>query len=119
MLEVDLRGVVIGMRHAIHYMTASDGGSIINIASVAGLNASDRGTTTYSGCHARITAMSLPHGHLGVSRMGSSLRETPMFAPAPPPPQTGSPMSSTPAQRVRSASTSTFTSRLARLAPRQ
>lgn len=47
-LDVDLRGVIIGMKHAIPHMAASGGGSIINIASVAGLNASDRGTTTYS-----------------------------------------------------------------------
>lgn len=47
-LDVDLRGVIIGMKHAIPAMTERGGGSIINIASVAGMNASDRGTTTYS-----------------------------------------------------------------------
>jgi NAD(P)-dependent dehydrogenase (short-subunit alcohol dehydrogenase family) len=47
-LDVDLRGVIIGMKHAIPRIAQRGGGTIINIASVAGLNASDRGTTTYS-----------------------------------------------------------------------
>ena len=47
-LDVDLRGVIIGMKHAIPAMAAQGGGSIVNISSMAGLNASDRGTTTYS-----------------------------------------------------------------------
>jgi len=47
-LDVDLRGVVIGMKHAIPVIVKRGGGTIINIASVAGLNVSNRGTTTYS-----------------------------------------------------------------------
>jgi NAD(P)-dependent dehydrogenase (short-subunit alcohol dehydrogenase family) len=47
-LDVDLRGVIIGMKHAIPAIADNGGGSIVNVSSVAGLNASDRGTTTYS-----------------------------------------------------------------------
>jgi NAD(P)-dependent dehydrogenase (short-subunit alcohol dehydrogenase family) len=47
-LDVDLRGVIIGMKHAIPEIVKRGGGTIVNIASVAGLNVSHRGTTTYS-----------------------------------------------------------------------
>ena len=47
-LDVDLRGVVIGMKHAIPAIVERGGGSIINISSAAGLNAWDIGTAAYS-----------------------------------------------------------------------
>ena len=47
-LDVDLRGVVIGMKHAIPAIAERGSGTIVNISSAAGLNAWDVGTATYS-----------------------------------------------------------------------
>ena len=39
-MDIDLRGVILGMKHGIRAMVASGGGSIVNWSSVGGLNGS-------------------------------------------------------------------------------
>ncbi len=39
-MDIDLRGVILGMKHGIRAMLASGGGSIVNWSSVGGLNGS-------------------------------------------------------------------------------
>ena len=46
-MDVDLRGVLLGMKHGIRAMLETGGGSIINWSSIGGLNASP-GTGVYS-----------------------------------------------------------------------
>src|SRR5882757_4080985 len=69
----------------------------------------------------RFGARHAPHPcrEAGCSRTGSSFRQTPTFTAAPPPPQTGGPTSSMSEKRVSRARITTWTSRLARVAPRQ
>jgi NAD(P)-dependent dehydrogenase (short-subunit alcohol dehydrogenase family) len=55
-LDVDLRGVLLGMKHAIPAMIESGGGSIINWSSIGGLNASP-GTGVYSAAKAGVIAV--------------------------------------------------------------
>ncbi|MCJ7671011.1 MAG: SDR family oxidoreductase, partial [Acidimicrobiia bacterium] len=55
-LNVDLRGVLLGMKHAIPAMRESGGGSIINWSSIGGLNASP-GTGVYSAAKAGVIAL--------------------------------------------------------------
>ena len=47
-MDVNLRGVYLGMKYGIRAMVSSGGGSIINWSSAGGLGASDRGTSVYS-----------------------------------------------------------------------
>jgi NAD(P)-dependent dehydrogenase (short-subunit alcohol dehydrogenase family) len=47
-IDVNLRGVLLGMKHGIRAMVESGGGSIVNWSSVGGLNASPRGTSVYA-----------------------------------------------------------------------
>jgi NAD(P)-dependent dehydrogenase (short-subunit alcohol dehydrogenase family) len=47
-MDVDLRGVLLGMKHGVRAMLKTGGGSIINWSSVGGLNASHRGTGVYA-----------------------------------------------------------------------
>ena len=48
-MDVDLRGVLLGMKHGIRAMIDSaGGGTIVNWSSVGGLNASPFGTSVYS-----------------------------------------------------------------------
>lgn len=55
-LDVDLRGVILGMKHGIAAMRESGGGSIINWSSVGGLNASAV-TGVYSAAKAGVIAV--------------------------------------------------------------
>jgi len=55
-MDVDLRGVLLGMKHGIPAMLASGGGSIINWSSIGGLNASP-GTGVYSAAKAGVIAV--------------------------------------------------------------
>jgi NAD(P)-dependent dehydrogenase (short-subunit alcohol dehydrogenase family) len=55
-LDVDLRGVLLGMKHGIRAMLKTGGGAIINWSSVGGLNASP-GTGVYSAAKAGVVAV--------------------------------------------------------------
>jgi NAD(P)-dependent dehydrogenase (short-subunit alcohol dehydrogenase family) len=55
-LDVDLRGVLLGMKHGIRAMRETGGGSIINWSSIGGLNASP-GTGVYSAAKAGVIAL--------------------------------------------------------------
>jgi NAD(P)-dependent dehydrogenase (short-subunit alcohol dehydrogenase family) len=55
-LDVDLRGVVLGMKYGIRAMLETGGGSIINWSSIGGLNASP-GTSVYSAAKAGVVAV--------------------------------------------------------------
>jgi NAD(P)-dependent dehydrogenase (short-subunit alcohol dehydrogenase family) len=56
-LDVDLRGVLLGMKYGIRAMLATGGGTIINWSSIGGLNASDFGTSVYSAAKAGVIAV--------------------------------------------------------------
>jgi NAD(P)-dependent dehydrogenase (short-subunit alcohol dehydrogenase family) len=55
-MDVDLRGVILGMKYGIRAMLESGGGSIINWSSIGGLNASP-GTGVYSAAKAGVIAV--------------------------------------------------------------
>jgi NAD(P)-dependent dehydrogenase (short-subunit alcohol dehydrogenase family) len=55
-MTVDLRGVMLGTKHAIKAMIGSGGGAIINWSSIGGMNASNRGTSIYSAAKAGVIA---------------------------------------------------------------
>ncbi len=54
-MDVDLRGVMLGMKHGIRAMLKSGGGSIVNWSSVGGLNGAP-GTSVYSAAKAGVIA---------------------------------------------------------------
>jgi NAD(P)-dependent dehydrogenase (short-subunit alcohol dehydrogenase family) len=56
-MNVNLRGVLLGMKYGIRAMLGSGGGAIINWSSVGGLNASTFGTATYSASKAGVIAV--------------------------------------------------------------
>jgi len=57
-MDVDLRGVLLGLKHGIRMMLeAGNGGAIVNWSSVGGLNASSFGTATYSASKAGVIAV--------------------------------------------------------------
>ena len=55
-MDVDLRGVVLGMKYGIRAMLQTGGGSIVNWSSIGGLNASP-GTGVYSAAKAGVIAV--------------------------------------------------------------
>lgn len=55
-MNVDLRGVLLGMKYGIRAMLETGGGSIINWSSVGGLNATP-GTSVYSAAKAGVIAV--------------------------------------------------------------
>jgi NAD(P)-dependent dehydrogenase (short-subunit alcohol dehydrogenase family) len=55
LMDVDLRGVLLGMKHGIRSMLRTGGGSIVNWSSVGGLNGA-AGTSVYSAAKAGINA---------------------------------------------------------------
>jgi NAD(P)-dependent dehydrogenase (short-subunit alcohol dehydrogenase family) len=57
MMNVNLRGVLLGMKYGIRSMLNSGGGSIVNWSSVGGLNASTFGTASYSASKAGVIAV--------------------------------------------------------------
>lgn len=56
-MDVDLRGVLLGMKYGIRAMLETGGGSIINWSSVGGLNAVPFGTSVYSAAKAAVISM--------------------------------------------------------------
>jgi len=56
-MDVDLRGVLLGMKHGIRAMLRSGGGVVLNWSSVGGLNASPYGTSVYSAAKAAVISM--------------------------------------------------------------
>ena len=56
-MRVNLRGVLLGMKHGIRAMLDSGGGAIVNWSSIGGLNASTFGTATYSASKAGVIAV--------------------------------------------------------------
>lgn len=56
-MDVDLRGVLLGMKHGIRAMLPSGGGAIVNWSSVGGLNASPIGTSVYSAAKAGVISL--------------------------------------------------------------
>jgi len=56
-LDVNLRGVLLGMKYGIRAMAESGGGAIVNWSSVGGLNASMLPTATYSASKAGVIAV--------------------------------------------------------------
>jgi NAD(P)-dependent dehydrogenase (short-subunit alcohol dehydrogenase family) len=56
-MDIDLRGVLLGMKHGIRAMLAAgNGGAIVNWSSIGGLNASP-GTTVYAAAKAGVIAI--------------------------------------------------------------
>jgi NAD(P)-dependent dehydrogenase (short-subunit alcohol dehydrogenase family) len=53
-MDVDLRGVLLGTKHGIRAMRPTGGGSIVNWSSIGGLNASDMPTSVYSAAKAGV-----------------------------------------------------------------
>src|SRR5215213_6531085 len=53
-MDVDLRGVLLGTKHGIRAMRPSGGGSIVNWSSIGGMNASDMPTSVYSAAKAGV-----------------------------------------------------------------
>jgi NAD(P)-dependent dehydrogenase (short-subunit alcohol dehydrogenase family) len=56
-MDVNLRGVLLGMKHGIRAMLDTGGGAIVNWSSIGGLNASTFGTATYSASKAGVIAV--------------------------------------------------------------
>jgi NAD(P)-dependent dehydrogenase (short-subunit alcohol dehydrogenase family) len=56
-MNVNLRGVLLGMKYGIRAMRESGGGAIVNWSSIGGLNASTFGTATYSASKAGVIAV--------------------------------------------------------------
>jgi NAD(P)-dependent dehydrogenase (short-subunit alcohol dehydrogenase family) len=56
-MDVDLRGVLLGMKYGIRAMLQTGGGSIINWSSVGGLNAVPFGTSVYSAAKAAVISV--------------------------------------------------------------
>jgi NAD(P)-dependent dehydrogenase (short-subunit alcohol dehydrogenase family) len=56
-LDVDLRGVLLGMKYGIRAMLHTGGGVILNWSSIGGLNASPQGTAVYSAAKAGVIAI--------------------------------------------------------------
>src|SRR5262245_14565111 len=54
-MDVDLRGVLLGMKHGIRAMLKNGGGSIVNWSSIGGLNGA-LGTSVYSAAKAGVIA---------------------------------------------------------------
>jgi NAD(P)-dependent dehydrogenase (short-subunit alcohol dehydrogenase family) len=81
---VNLRGVFLGMRYGIPAMLAGGGGSVINVASIAGLVAF-AGSTAYAASKAGVLAMTrvaaAEYGPTGVRVNGicPGVIETPML----------------------------------------
>jgi NAD(P)-dependent dehydrogenase (short-subunit alcohol dehydrogenase family) len=68
-MDVDLRGVLLGMKHGIRAMLDTGGGAVINWSSIGGLNAA-LATAVYSGAKAGVIAITkaaaIEYGHRGI-----------------------------------------------------
>jgi NAD(P)-dependent dehydrogenase (short-subunit alcohol dehydrogenase family) len=84
MLDVDLRGVLLGTKHAIRSMVPTGGGSIVNWSSIGGLNASRMPTSLYSAAKAGVIALTkaaaVEYGEQGIraNTICPGFIETPM-----------------------------------------
>jgi len=56
LMNVDLKGVMLGTKHGINALLASGGGVILNWSSIGGLNASTMPTSVYSAAKAGVIA---------------------------------------------------------------
>lgn len=56
-IDVDLRGVLLGMKHAVPVMIENGGGSIVNWSSVAALNASSTSASAYAAAKAGVIGL--------------------------------------------------------------
>lgn len=69
-MAVDLKGVMLGMKHGIKAMLATGGGSIVNWSSIGGMNGSRMPTSVYSAAKAGVIAFTkaaaLEHGDQGI-----------------------------------------------------
>ncbi|MFM8304670.1 MAG: SDR family NAD(P)-dependent oxidoreductase, partial [Actinomycetota bacterium] len=71
-MSVDLRGVFLGIKHAIPHLRNAGGGSIVNWSSVGGLNASELGmpTSVYNAAKAGVVSLtksaSAEYGRTGI-----------------------------------------------------
>ena len=70
MLDVDLRGVLLGTKHGIRSMVSTGGGTIVNWSSIGGLNASRMPTSLYSAAKAGVIAITkaaaIEYGEQGI-----------------------------------------------------
>ena len=69
-MAVDLRGVMLGTKHAIKTMIPTGGGSIVNWSSIGGMNGSKMPTSVYSAAKAGVIAFTkaaaLEYGRKGI-----------------------------------------------------
>lgn len=69
-MGVDLKGVVLGMKHGLKTMLPTGGGTIVNWSSIGGLNASVFPTSIYSGAKAGVIsftkAVAIEYGAQGI-----------------------------------------------------
>jgi NAD(P)-dependent dehydrogenase (short-subunit alcohol dehydrogenase family) len=69
-MDVDLRGVLLGMKYGIRAMLQTGGGAIINWSSIGGLNGTAFGTSVYSAAKAGVIAVTkaaaLEYGAKGI-----------------------------------------------------
>jgi NAD(P)-dependent dehydrogenase (short-subunit alcohol dehydrogenase family) len=88
-MAVNVLGVMVGTRSAAQYMATGDGGSIINVASIAGVQPS-AGMTTYHASKAavvmfsRCAAISLGANNIRVNCIAPGHIDTPILASAVP-----------------------------------
>jgi NAD(P)-dependent dehydrogenase (short-subunit alcohol dehydrogenase family) len=69
-MGVDLRGVLLGTKHAIRSMLPTGGGAIVNWSSIGGMNGSKMPTSVYSAAKAGVIAFTkaaaLEYGTKGI-----------------------------------------------------
>ncbi len=69
-MDVDLRGVLLGIKHGIKAMLPTGGGSIVNWSSIGGMNASVLPTSAYSAAKAGVIsftkAAAVEYGRKGI-----------------------------------------------------
>jgi len=87
-LEINLTGVFLGMKHQIPALVAAGGGSIVNTASLAGLRGLDRGSAYAASKHAvigltRSAAIELAVANIRVNAVCPAATETAMAAELP------------------------------------
>lgn len=69
-MDVDLRGVLLGTKHAINTMIPTGGGVIVNWSSIGGMNGTTLPTSTYSAAKAGVIAFTknaaIEYGESGI-----------------------------------------------------
>ncbi len=69
-MDVDVRGVLLGMKYGIRAMLETGGGVILNWSSIGGLNASPFGTSVYSAAKAAVISLTkaaaIEYGRKGI-----------------------------------------------------